>query len=104
MGFSESDRPDDTIPAASSLNIRILAYGPEEKYAINRADQSGRQWIDAGLLMGRIFNKGSANLAITYEDLTRQLNISEKFLKKTFVVFRADVVEPLYASDKCSVI
>ena len=104
MGFSESDRPDDTIPAALGLNIRLLAYDPEENYAINRADHSGRQWIDAGLLIRRISNKGSANLAITYEELTHQLNISEKFLKRTFVVFRADVVDPMYASDKCSVI
>lgn len=63
------------------------------------ADQSSGQWIDAGLLMERIPNNAdtrpnNARLAITYENLKLRLNISEKLLKKTFIVFRADVVDP----------
>ena len=60
------------------------------------ADRSDRQWLDAGVLIDRIPNNGKASLDITFEDLKRLLTISDKLLKKTFVVFRADVVEPLY--------
>ena len=51
--------------------------------------------------MEQVPNNGFATLDIKYENLTRRLNISDKFLKKTFVVFRADVVEPTYASFEC---
>ena len=95
--FGKSDQYNNIIPEASSLNIRLLAYDPQgNKTAL--ADRSDKQWIDAGVIMDRIQNNGKATLDITYENLIHRLNISDKLLKKTFVVFRADVVEPQYAA------
>lgn len=75
--------------ADMQLSIRLLAYEPE--------GSSGRQWRDAGVIIARVPNTARATLELTHDALANRSSVSREMLKKTFVVFSAEVVDPQYA-------